>query len=211
MTQRRLACLLAIGLAAGGYGCGGDGLVLPENRQATKIAAFSGNGQSGPAGSALAQPLVVLVTDELDLPVEGQGVVFEIQSGAGTVSPDTTLTGVDGHASTSWSLGASAGAQQLQARAFGNGVSGTVAIKLNATALAGTGSTLTLVSGDGQTGPVLSALADSLVVKVTDAVGNPVSGVEVLWSASGGGSISPASVTTGADGLAAGERVLGPT
>jgi Big-like domain-containing protein len=211
MTQRRLAFLLAIGLATGAYGCGGDGLVLPENRQAAKIAAFSGNGQSGPAGSALAQPLVVLVTDELDQPVEGQSVVFEIQSGAGTVSPDTTLTGVDGHASTSWSLGTSAGAQQLQARAFGNGVSGTVATMLNATALAGTGSTLALVSGDGQTGPVLSALADSLVVKVSDAVGNPVSGVEVLWSASGGGSISPASVTTGADGLAAAERVLGPT
>jgi Bacterial Ig-like domain (group 3)/Bacterial Ig domain len=211
MTQRRLAFLLAIGLATGVYGCGGDGLVLPENRQAAKIAAFSGNGQSGPAGSALAQPLVVLVTDELDLPVEGQGVVFEIQSGAGTVSPDTALTDADGHASTSWSLGTSAGAQQLQARAFGNGVSGTVATMLNATALAGTGSTLSLVSGDGQAGPVLSALADSLVVKVSDAVGNPVSGVEVLWTASGGGSISPASVTTGADGLAAAERVLGPT
>jgi large repetitive protein len=209
MTQRRLASLLAIGLATGVYGCGGDGLVLPENP--ASIEVVSGNGQSGTAGSALSQPLVVLVKDGLDRPVEGQGVVFEIQSGGGTASPDTALTDVGGHASTSWSLGTSAGAQQLQARAFGNGITGTVAIQFNATALAGTGSTLTLVSGDGQTGPVLSALADSLVVKVSDAVGNPVSGVEVLWSASGGGSISPASVTTGADGLAAAERVLGPT
>jgi hypothetical protein len=204
--------MLAIGLAtAVVYGCGGDGLVLPENQQAASIAVVSGNGQSGTAGSVLNQPLVVLVTNGLDHPVEGQGVVFEIQSGGGAVSPDTALTDVDGHASTSWSLGRSAGAQQLQARAFGNGVSGTVAIKFDATALSGTGSTLTLVSGDGQTGPVLSALADSLVVKVSDAVGNPVSGIEVLWTAAGGGSIIPASVTTGADGLAAAERVLGPS
>src|SRR5215210_1128525 len=32
MTQCRLASLLAIGLATGVYGCGGDGLVLPEHQ-----------------------------------------------------------------------------------------------------------------------------------------------------------------------------------
>jgi hypothetical protein len=211
MTQRRLAFLFAIGLATGAYGCGGDGLVLPENQQAAKITVASGNQQSGTAGSALEQPLMVLVADGLDRPVEGQGVVFEIESGEGTVSPDTALTDSEGHASASWTLGTPAGTQKLRARVFGNGVSGTLAVEFNATALAGTGSTLALVSGDAQTGPVRSALADSLVVKVSDAVGNPVSGVEVLWTVAGGGSISPASVTTGADGLAAAERVLGPT
>jgi hypothetical protein len=211
MTQRRLASLLAIGLVTGVYGCGGDGLVLPGNQQATKIIVVSGNLQTGTAGSSLGQPLMVLVSDGLDRPVEGQGVVFEIESGAGAAAPDTARTDSEGHASTSWTLGTPAGAQQLRARAFGNGVSGTVTVEFRATALAGTGSTLAPVSGDPQSGPVRSALADSLVVKVSDAVGNPVSGVEVLWTASGGGSISPASVTTGADGLAAAERVLGPS
>ncbi len=198
-----------MGLVTGVYGCGGDGLALPES--ASSIAAVSGNNQSGPAGSVLAQPLVVLVTDGGKRPVEGQGVVVEIKSGGGIVTPDTVLTDAAGQASISWTLGAPAGEQRVEARAFGNGVSGTVAVEFKATALAGTGSTLVLVSGDAQTGPVRSALADSLVVKVADVVGNPVSGVEVLWTASGGGSITPASVTTGADGLAAAERVLGPS
>ena len=193
ITHRRLPSLLAIGLATGVYGCGGDGLVLPENQLASAIEAVSGNDQSGTAGSALGEPLVVRVTDAQQRPVEGQGIVFEIESGEGAVSPDTARTNSDGQASTSWTLGTPAGAQQLQARAFGNGVSSTVTVKFNATAAAGTGSALALVSGDGQTGPVGSALADSLVVKVSDGVGNPVTGVEVLWTASGGGSISPAS------------------
>jgi hypothetical protein len=211
MTPRRLASLLAIGLAAGVYGCGGDGLALPGNGDAAKIEAFAGNNQSAAAGSTLEQPLVVLVTDVGNRPVEGQGVVFEVTSGGGSVTPDTALTDAAGKASMTWTLGAPAGEQKVQARAFGNGVSGTVAVDLKATALTGTGSTLAMVSGDGQTAAVRSALPDSLVVKVTDAVGNPVSGVEVLWTAAGGGSITPASVTTGTDGLAAAERVLGTT
>ena len=68
---------------------------------------------------------------------------------------------------------------------------------------------LVLVSGDGQTAAVGSALADSLVVRVADTQDNPVPGVEVTWAVGGGGSISPASVTTDANGLAAAQRVLG--
>jgi hypothetical protein len=209
MIPRRLASLLAIGLATGMSGCGGDSLALPENQQASSIEAVAGNNQFGPAGSALAQRLVVRVTDGLHRPVEGQGVVVEVKSGGGIGTPDTALTNANGEVSILWTLGAPAGEQRLQARAFGNGVSAAVAVEFKATALAGTGSTLVLVSGDDQTGPVRSALADSLVVKVSDAVGNPVSGVEVLWTTVGGGSITPASVTTGVDGLAAAERVLG--
>ena len=65
------------------------------------------------------------------------------------------------------------------------------------------------MSGDNQVAAVGSALADSLVVRVTDELGNPVAGVEVQWAVVGGGSISPASVLSGADGTAAAERVLG--
>ena len=48
-------------------------------------------------------------------------------------------------------------------------------------------------------------------MKVDDALGNPVAGVLVQWAALGGGEISPTAVVTGADGLAAAERVLGTT
>lgn len=51
-------------------------------------------------------------------------------------------------------------------------------------------------------------LDDSLVVRVTDAEGRPVQGVEVAWDADGG-AVSPEVVLTGADGRAATERILG--
>ena len=84
-------------------------------------------------------------------------------------------------------------------------------MNFSASAVSGVGALLELVSGDNQVAAVGSALADSLVVRVTDELGNPVAGVEVQWAAVGGGSISPASVLSGADGTAAAERVLGNT
>jgi adhesin/invasin len=68
---------------------------------------------------------------------------------------------------------------------------------------------VSVVSGDGQTGTILEPLPDSLVVQVTDRFGNPVPGVEVTWAAEGGGDVQPATATTGSDGRAATQRILG--
>jgi hypothetical protein len=65
------------------------------------------------------------------------------------------------------------------------------------------------ISGDFQTGTILEPLVDSLVVKVTDRFGNPVPGIEISWSADGGGEVQPATVATGVNGMAATQRVLG--
>jgi adhesin/invasin len=73
----------------------------------------------------------------------------------------------------------------------------------------GLASKLTRWSGDQQTGTILAPPAESLVVQVVDRFGNPVAGVPVSWAAQGGGDVSPASVVTGADGLAATQRILG--
>jgi hypothetical protein len=73
-------------------------------------------------------------------------------------------------------------------------------------------STMEIVAGDGQAGRVGESVPDSLVVRVLDDdSGTPVSGVVVVWTAQGGGSVLPESVPTDADGLAAAHRVLGPT
>lgn len=69
---------------------------------------------------------------------------------------------------------------------------------------------VSVISGDGQTGTILEPVAESLVVRVSDRFGNPVAGAEVLWSADGGGEITPAQTVTGADGRAAAQRRLGP-
>ena len=70
---------------------------------------------------------------------------------------------------------------------------------------------LVRVAGDGQVGTIDQALPDSLVVRVEDAAGQPVSKVAVTWTVAGGGHVSQASVTTGSDGRAAVQRMLGST
>ncbi len=70
---------------------------------------------------------------------------------------------------------------------------------------------LTKVRGDGQSALEGTALTDSVVIKVSDSLGAPVSGVPVSFSVqSGGGSTSPIGPTTGATGLAATQWILGP-
>ena len=68
---------------------------------------------------------------------------------------------------------------------------------------------ITVVRGDRQNGTVGQVAPDSLVVRVTDRFQNPVSGAEVTWTADNGGSVSPASSQTDADGRAATTRTLG--
>jgi len=67
------------------------------------------------------------------------------------------------------------------------------------------------VSGDGQDAVVGATLADSLIVRVTDENGDPLSGVTVDWEAQGGGSVSESSTESGADGRTGVRRTLGMT
>ncbi|HET6778638.1 MAG TPA: Ig-like domain-containing protein, partial [Gemmatimonadales bacterium] len=71
-------------------------------------------------------------------------------------------------------------------------------------------SAIEAISGDGQAGIPGAQLAAPLTVQVTDADGTPAPGATVSWSVlTGGGSIEPASSTTGVDGLASAELTLG--
>jgi len=207
--RRRGASLVVLALAGMGWGCGG--VVLPDDARPAGIKIVSGDGQSAPAGQALGLPLVVQVIDALNRPVEGQTVTFAIDAGGGTVDPGSAKTGTDGRASAAWTLGNGAGQQTLHAQVTGGDAPAALQVSFTATAQTGVGANLVLASGDNQTAAVGSALPDSLVVKVTDAAGNPVAGVPVHWSVGGGGAISPETVNSDANGLAAAERVLGNT
>ncbi|HUR94057.1 MAG TPA: Ig-like domain repeat protein [Gemmatimonadales bacterium] len=210
-ARRRFTSLIAFGLATAATACGGDGIVLPDESRPAAITRVGGDLQTAAAGATLLEPLTVLVTDALNRPVEGQTVAFTIDAGGGQVAPASVTTTSEGKASTSWTLGAASGQQRVQAKVDGTNVPATLLVKFSASAVSGNGALLQLVSGDNQSAAVGSALPESLVVRVTDQLLNPVAGVQVDWSVGGGGSISPASVVTGADGLAAAERVLGST
>ncbi len=78
----------------------------------------------------------------------------------------------------------------------------------------GTGPTpgsITATAGNNQIGAAGTALAESLAVIVRDQSGAALAGVNVAFAVtSGGGSVSPSSRTTGADGIAKTRRTLGP-
>jgi Big-like domain-containing protein len=206
--RRRCAAFVAIAAVALFHlGCG-DGVGLPDEGVPTEIKAFSGDDQTGPAGGTLALPVVVRVTDRSGRPVANQNVAFAPASGSGSVTPAAATTDNQGKASTAWTLGPAAGAQSLTARAQGGSAPDGLAVALVAHAVSGAATQIEIATGNEQTGSVSSALPDSLVARVIDAGGNPVAGIEVHWSVSGGGSISPEVVVTGEDGLAAAERVL---
>ena len=74
-----------------------------------------------------------------------------------------------------------------------------------------TPTTLEIVSGANQQGVINTALANPFVVKVTNQSGSPLSGVTVTFAVtSGGGTLSVASATTDADGIAQSTLTLGP-
>lgn len=68
--------------------------------------------------------------------------------------------------------------------------------------------TIVAASGGGQTGQAGAALDNPIAVRVRNAAGSPLAGTSVAW-ATGGGSLSAPTTTTGADGLAAVTWTLG--
>ena len=172
---------------------------------AATIAVSSGDNQSAPVRAELADPLVVIVTDEFGNPVSGVVVTWKAQ-GNGAVDPETDTTGPDGLASTRRTLGSSAGTQLTTASA--NGLDGSP-VTFTHTGQTGGAAALQLVSGNNQTGSPGAELADPLVVRLVDGGGNPISGNPVSWVVGmGGGSVTP-SGDTDADGMASARFKLG--
>jgi hypothetical protein len=100
--------LLLLGLLAGTFACGGDGLTLPTEGQPAVIGVERGNGQNGTVGEPLADSLVVRVEDRFGNPVPGVEVTWRAEDG-GAVDPAVSTTGPDGRAGTQRILGGQPG------------------------------------------------------------------------------------------------------
>ncbi|MEO7354828.1 MAG: Ig-like domain-containing protein [Gemmatimonadales bacterium] len=69
---------------------------------------------------------------------------------------------------------------------------------------------ITAAGGNQQTGVLATSLPTPLSVKAVDALGAPLSGITIDWSVqSGGGSVTPASSVTNANGIATTSLTLG--
>ena len=181
----------------------------------TSLRKTSGDNQEGPATTALAQPLEVRIEDAYGNGVPGTLVTFSVSEGAGTVQPASGSTGTHGYARATFVLGPAVGSHRVSvsfAGPSGDGGASTNAVTFQASATSLPPAQVTVVAGGGQNAQVGSAVASAPAVLVSDAVGNPVPGVAVNFSASGGGSVAGASPVTGATGVATvGSWTLGTT
>jgi hypothetical protein len=132
-----------------------------------------------------------------------------LNPGASAISGTATVNAVAGVATfTGISLNRPGSGYVFVASAVGlaSGNSGTFSISI------GAASTIALVSGGAQSGAASSALALPIVVRVSDAAGNAVTGkVLTIAVTTGGGTVTPTSVTTIAGGLATANWTLGAT
>lgn len=110
---RSIVLILAVSVVAA---CSSD--TISEPTANVTIAVSSGDAQSAQSSQALVSPIVVRVARD-GAALAGASVSWSVASGGGSVAPATSTTGTDGLASTTWTLGPSAGANTLQVSSAG--------------------------------------------------------------------------------------------
>jgi len=184
--------------------CSVDDVTTPDpdpnqvNPTPTTLAQVSGDGQSGVVGQALPAPLVVRVDDQSRNAMSGVAVTFNVAEGGGSVGTANVTTGNDGQAQTTWTLGTNAAQSQRVTATVGS-----LSASFTATASADAPATAVVGAGNGQEALQGSAVPVAPSIVVSDEYGNAVSGVSVAFAVtSGGGSVTGASTTTDATGVA---------
>ncbi len=164
---------------------------------------FTGQPVDTPAGTVIAPPVVVRVTDSGGNPVSGVTIALTAQGSPGVLSGAApVVTDASGLATFSnlsidktgtYSLRATDGARATTSNTFVIGP--------------GTASSITVVAGNGQSAAVTTNYASQLKASVQDALGNGVPGVAVTFTApASGASVTfsgSATVTTDSSGVAA--------
>jgi adhesin/invasin len=160
------------------------------------LVRLAGDGQTATAGTLVLVAPAVTVSDSYGNPVPNAEVTFTAVAGtvtAGLAHSDSTGVARAG----GWRLGNAAGPQTLEAR------TGSLTVSFSATAAPGPPSVLELVAGQDQSAVAGTAVPIRPAVRVRDAVGNVLSGVEVRFTATaGGGSVSGGTALTGSGGVA---------
>jgi hypothetical protein len=179
--------------------CGSDSKGPEKAGPPATLTALSGSGQEGESGETLTDALVVKAVDAQGRPVPRALVMFAVTSGGGTLTAALDTTDAEGVASTRWTMGGALGAAQVTARVTGL-ITPAVFI---ATVKAGPPSVLFRVSNLIGSSAAGFETSDSVAIKVTDQFQHPLAGATVTFAVTGGnGTVSHATKTTGADGVA---------
>ena len=166
------------------------------------VAVQAGNNQSATAGTAVPTPPSVIVRDRFNNPVNATSVFFSISSGGGSVTGAGATTNASGVATVgSWTLGPNVGTNTLTALVVANGVTANP-ITFTANGTAGTAAAISAQTSTSITGTVGALVTPVPSIRVLDANGNPVAGVNVNFTASTGSTVVGGAKTTNLQGVA---------
>ena len=180
---------------------------LPPEPDPTVFFRISGDNQSGVVGQPLAKPFVVGTRDRGGDSLEGIAVTFRVLTGGGSLSATAVSTDANGRAESTLTLGSEPGTNTVEVTA--GGTERVLIFKAEAT-LPPVPTTLSIISGNNQTGVTGEALANPFVVEVRDENSNPLENVTVNFAVlTGGGMLSSTTGTTGANGQAESTLTLG--
>ena len=132
----------------------------PAPLKATTLLIVSGYGQEGLAGNRLQSPFVVEVRDQYGKPFSGANVVFRVTGGSLSSTRETTNS--FGQAQTTLTLGPSAGANSVEASVAGISPSQTFTATATASGEQRRATTLSIVSGNNQSGESGMSLGSSV-------------------------------------------------
>lgn len=189
--------------------------LAPQN-----IQLFSGQNQTAKINETLVQPLKVKLLGSDLQPVTGKPVIYRVVEGDGVLGAGTADQGqgvlvetdAQGVAATHFKLGSRAGTGNQRVRATSVGFDGEVLFYASATV--GSGSKVTVNSGNNQRGALGQALPQPLVVAVVDEGANVVPGAQIEFKVTqGSGKFqndqTSITRTTDSDGRATAEFTLG--
>ena len=180
---------------------------------AAKVVAYQYTAPNAATpGVTVPDSIRVQVVDAAGNPVPTARVRFASTAGGGAISP-TTIVSVNraGIAAVRWTLGPSFGANTITASVLDDDDRPLAFVAGNALPFTVTTyEALRAVSGDGQTGQILAALAVAPSIRLVDSAGKPRAGVSVTFTPTVGGRVASTTVSTGADGIASpGDWILG--
>ncbi|MEQ1855552.1 MAG: Ig-like domain-containing protein [Longimicrobiales bacterium] len=167
---------------------------------AAAMSVNDGNNQTRTVAGPVTIAPSVLVRDAFTNPAVGQTVTFAVTGGGGQVTGASAIVDANGIARVgSWTLGQTAGANQLTAS-----IGILAPVSFSATGTPGPATQVVVTAGNSQSAVAGAPVGVPPSVAVRDQFGNGVAGVAVTFAVtSGGGSITGGSQTSaGASGTA---------
>ena len=183
-------------------------LVLPVEvvPVASSITILAGEGQRGPAGRPLPQPVAAQIVSRSGRPMPGVAARFHSVATGAVVEPATDTSDARGMVQTVWRLGDVPGRQQLTISV--EGVAVTPALAAEADPVPANAKVELLTKGPA--GEVGDTLREPIVVRVTDSLGMALADLPVAWSTLDGGSLTALASRTDSLGEARATWKLGP-